>query len=482
MKALYTIIDNTLYKVDQIPRNPFIIAKNMENKSTLSFDDGRRQVSLNVWLDSFNTNDVKTNKAMYYEMIEGIKENEITSIPTIQNSFKMTIDYSLFTKTGKEIDHSVSVQTIDPVDAILPIGIAKNNELVYRFVKVFKKKINFRFKDSIPYGIMKKPFDKYILKINQISIFEDTNTEEEIHKSLEERPFRAGSQTVSSSLEFTKLVFSSVDAGVEYYPIELTYIPRLINFNMEIMLSEYIVAFDESDVEKALTEVETITNTTEEIIPSTGDEEKKPSPSYPLQDVILEDEEEDFIIDPGPELSDGFKHHHHHHDHHDHHHYHEHCDCEERPPHHHKPDFDPNDRPVPPSHKPDHDFPPHFQPDDSKPKPPKPSLPYRYVRCEFEDKKALIVISDDYPDDLFNKKTMVRIKDVIKDIPNIIIGEYVKREFEKPYQPPCKPDHKPPFKPDHHHHHHDCDCNHNKYVPIGSGFISDLFEEDNSEE
>lgn len=88
MKALYSIIDNTLYQIDQIPHTPFNIARNMENSSTLAYDEGRHRVSVQVWLDSFDKTDVKTNKALYYEMLEALKENGITEVLTIQNKFK----------------------------------------------------------------------------------------------------------------------------------------------------------------------------------------------------------------------------------------------------------------------------------------------------------------------------------------------------------------------------------------------------------
>lgn len=589
MKALYSIIDNTLYQIDQIPHTPFNIARNMENSSTLAYDEGRHRVSVQVWLDSFDKTDVKTNKALYYEMLEALKENGITEVITIQNKFKMTIDYSLFTKSGKELDHSITVQTIEPIDSLLPLGVAKNNELVYRFVKLFKKKIDFRFKDSIPYGIMKKPFDRYILKINNICIYQDTNTEDEIHNSLEERPYRYGSHTVSSCLEFTKLVFSSQEAGVEYYPIELSYIPRVIDFDMQIMLDNYIVAFDDNEVNKILTENEKIeSGYMDNLDPVTGDEEEETEPpvTYPMQDTNPDEEEEtDFVIDPGPELNDNYQvdkkperptrperpnrphrppHHrpphrpekpdeeidhsdhkhyiddwgdeicpeeadknwrppcppphrpgddHHHHHHHDcdcDHHHHD-CDCDhdhcDRPPH--KPDKPckperPNRPHRPPHHRPGPEGPLPGE-DDERPKPPERG--YHYVKSSFDKKNSLLVVDNDYPDNLFMKNAMVRQKEVIKDIPNITIGEYVIRvrdcerppedhrpphhrpdcdcDHRPPHRPPHKPDkpcrperppHKPPHKPPHHH--DDCDCDCDNYVPIGPKFIKSLFDDE----
>ena len=483
MKALYTIIDSTLYQVDQIVRTPYVIGKDMDNSSSLRYDEGRRRVSLQVWLDSFDQTRVKTNKAMYYEMIEALKENEITEIPPMQNTFKMTVDYTLSVKNGKEIDHSITVQTIKPIDAILPLGVAKNNELVYRFVKMFKKKIDFRFKDNIPYGIMKQPYEKYILTINNISIYEDTNTIEEIHKSLEERPFKYGSQTVESSLEFTKLVFSSMDAGISYYPVELSYIPRVINFDMEILLDNYIVAYDDNEVNKVLVENIKLQQIPEIIDPDTGEDEKEERPTPPEKEPEVAP---DYEIDPGPEL----------------------CPippekpdkpCPPKPPKpEHRPPCLPPDIPRvdhedhkdyvddwgdvicpedmeknwrPPCHppeKPDHkpSFKPHKKPDRRPPRPhfpgpegPLPEKPgegeviypkkFFYERSTFDKPHTLLVVADDYPKDLFRDDVMVYKKEVIGDIPNITIGDYVRRikiQDDDGRSDPPRPD-IPPRKP-----------------------------------
>ena len=77
--------------------------------------------------------------------------------------------------------------------------------------------------------------------------------------------------------------------------------------------------------------------------------------------------------------------------------------------------------------------------DDERPKPPERG--YHYVKSSFDKKNSLLVVDNDYPDNLFMKNAMVKQKEVVKDIPNITIGEYVirVRDCERPPE-----DHRPP--------------------------------------
>lgn len=367
MKAVYTIIEDTLYKVNQPSYIPYHVMRTTDNHSSLTYDEGNKKVKVNLWLDFFNDKNVKTNKAMYQEMVSALKYHLITQIDTIQNFYKMTVDYSLFTKNGKELEHSITVQNIKPVDAMVPLGIAKNNELVYRFVKKFEKQIDFRFKDGLPYGIMRQPHDKFILKINNINIYQDTDTVEERHKSMEERPFKYGSHTIESSLEYTRLVFSSKEQGIEYTPIELNYIPRLIEFGVEILLDNFIVVYDDNEISKILQENIWIKNGNGDTIdPDPGDECPCP-PKDP-----------DWDVDDGMDV----------------------CPC-------------PKPEPAP---KPDCPC---------KPSPDINDRGYYYVRATFEKPCARLVVEDQYPESIYNDKCMARKSDVIIDIPNISIGDYV---------------------------------------------------------
>lgn len=369
MKAVYTILDDTLYKVDQPSYIPFTVIRTTENHSSLSYDESNKKVRVQLWLDFFDNKNVKTNKAMYQDMVEALKYHLITQVDTIQNFYKMTIDYSLYDGNGKEIDHSISIQNIKPVDAMVPLGIAKNNELVYRFVKKFEKQIDFRFRDGLPYGIMRQPNHKFILRINNINIYQDTDTVEERHKSMEERPFKYGSHTIESSLEYTKLVFSSKEQGIEYTPIELTYVPRLIEFGVEILLDNFIMVYDDGEINKILEENLWIKNGKDDgMNPDPGEECPCP-PKDPEWDV---DDGDDCPCIPSPPVEEPPK---------------PECPC--------------------------------------KPSPDIEGRGYYYERTTFEKPGALLVVEDKYPDSLYDEKCLVRKSDVIEDIPYITIGDYV---------------------------------------------------------
>ena len=49
-----------------------------------------------------------------------------------------------------------------------------------------------------------------------------------------------------------------------------------------------------------------------------------------------------------------------------------------------------------------------------------------YVICKSNDDDALEVVEDLYPDDIFNQYTMIKKSDIVKYIPEIEIGQYVK--------------------------------------------------------
>ena len=184
---------------------------------------------------------------------------------------------------------------------------------------------------------------------------------------MEERPFKYGSHTIESSLEYTRLVFSSKEQGIEYTPIELNYIPRLIEFGVEILLDNFIVVYDDNEISKILQENIWIKNGNGDTIDPDPGEECPCPPKDP-----------DWDVDDGMDV----------------------CPC-------------PKPEPAP---KPDCPC---------KPSPDIKDRGYYYVRATFEKPCARLVVEDQYPESIYNDKCMARKSDVIIDIPNISIGDYV---------------------------------------------------------
>ena len=64
MKAVYTIIEDTLYKVNQPSYIPYHVMRTTDNHSSLTYDEGNKKVKVNLWLDFFNDKNVKTKAGL----------------------------------------------------------------------------------------------------------------------------------------------------------------------------------------------------------------------------------------------------------------------------------------------------------------------------------------------------------------------------------------------------------------------------------
>lgn len=351
MKAIYTIVNGCIHKINQdtsVPTNIVKMPYTPYTHTSSKLDEGSRTVGANIWINTLDSiENVKSNGELYEEMIMYMKEQMVNHYDQLSNSFTMYLDYSVCDSMGKELDHSVMIRNVSPIDAIYPLGVNSDNECVYRRVKVFKPHIEFALKTNLPFGIMSTGRSYYRIHINEIMIFQNYGTDDAncccgSHNSLESNSYTYGSHTIASSLNNKAQVYSSDKEGLVIAPIEVNFMPRRAVIDFEIILSNYVVAFDSLTIDKVI--------------------------------------EENINAGAG-----------------------------ENPDH--KPD-NPGTKPDNPGTKPD-------------PKPDEPEWYFYYERCNQTTPDALMVVSDTYPEDSFDSKLMVHISDVIKDIPDIVEGEYV---------------------------------------------------------
>lgn len=255
MSALYTIASNgEIFQVDQDVKSPKNIIRYSANNLLVNTNPSAKSATLNIWLNSIDEHHMRTNEDMAHEIKDRIRRHHITQIDKLSDFYKMTIDYELHDRNGREIEHSISVYPLKPVDSLIPIGITKHNELPFRFVKEYTKTIDFRFKDSIPFGIMQQKEDEYFFKINDIRIVQDMNEYDEQHTSIHGRPMIRGSHTIHSYLEHTVLIYSSKKEGIDFTPCKLYFIPRLLQVHFNIILDNFVVFYDENEIDKILVE------------------------------------------------------------------------------------------------------------------------------------------------------------------------------------------------------------------------------------
>ena len=198
MKALYEIVGDKVYLLNQLPETPSTIATIPDNYSEVSTDTVSRILTIRSYLNAIQTGTANSNKEAYDAIVTKLNDEKIKEIDIIQNRFKLYIDYSIIDSTLCEVEHSVKIVPLKPIDALYPLGVSQDNETVYRQVKTFKPNVEFKVSPASPYGIINTKVSAFRFQVNNISIYQDFNSSTDEHPSVYNRPFLYGSETVDS--------------------------------------------------------------------------------------------------------------------------------------------------------------------------------------------------------------------------------------------------------------------------------------------
>jgi hypothetical protein len=251
MKAIYTVLHGKVYKVKQDTSIPTTLTQKTPGVSaTVNTDSATKAVTQFVNINTLETTARKTNKELYEEMVAMLKKCKVTNIKTIQNFFKIYMDYTVY-EGNKEIEHSAVIKPITAEDMLFPLGVATNSECVYRRVKTFTPSVEFRLRSQMPMGIMSTKREKYTFKFNNVCIFQDF-TMQETHNSIYETPYSIGSDTLNHGLENMVMIYSSSNEGLEIQPVRLDFSPRSMTVKFDITLCNFIVAYNDQDINKIL--------------------------------------------------------------------------------------------------------------------------------------------------------------------------------------------------------------------------------------
>ena len=257
-KAIFTILNGRVFKISQSTEIPSILTTiPSQNKVTTNTDDHLKTVTETVTISNMDSSCVRTNAERYKAMCDYLKKMEVTELNTISNKYQVYLDYAICAN-GCELTHSVAIKPIDAKDAALLLGVATNNELVYRRVKLFENKISFGINNPLPLGIMDSQKKNYRFKINDITIYQDlsTLTAENLHNSIYENPAckscdpcgNCGHSTVNDSLLGYAAVFSTSASGMSISDIDIDFVPRKIIVDLRITNGEYTVAYDDTEI------------------------------------------------------------------------------------------------------------------------------------------------------------------------------------------------------------------------------------------
>lgn len=255
-KTIYTIVGGKIFKINQDVTTPSCIYTGAKtNHASAQTDGNLKSLIASIYINTMETSCVKTNKELANAMLEKIKEEEITEIDTVSNNFKVYIDYSIHNKCC-ELGHSVVIKPLSPMDMVYPLGVATNNECVYRRVKTFKETAEFSINNPLPLGIMQNKQTEFYLKINDITIYQDISTlSGPSHNSIYCTPYGIKcTKTINPELSNYIPIYSTKAEGMVISDITAGFIPRKVSINLELSLASLIVFYDGTQVDDLLQE------------------------------------------------------------------------------------------------------------------------------------------------------------------------------------------------------------------------------------
>lgn len=385
MKALYKKVGERYYQVNRNLRTPINISRMSHNHTALTCGCNADTVGVQVWIETMDQEHPATNRKLANMMVTELTEKMVTQIDTLENNYKVYLDYTITDDNGKELEHSVSLVEVKPTEAIRPLGVNRHNECIYRQVDLLKAQFELVLKSNVPFGIMCTRQKNVTLHINDVVVLQEFAQSDEL-PSIYSATYKYGSPTIQSTLENMINIYSTKNEGICLEGIDLQKLPRKILIDFEISLADTIVVYDNEYINHILEE------------------------NYTHLDP--DDDDTDYNGGCGCEWCEPPKD--------------EKPVCPPKPPT--KPEC--NCKPKPPI---DHRPPCEIQP--PKPdlpncgcKPPKPDeeeLPTNYWRCSKHTVGALKIVPDCIPDTEFDERSMIKKCDVLQSIPDIEVGDYV---------------------------------------------------------
>lgn len=248
-KAIFTNINGQYYKVMQDTSHPTDVVRPHRTHSQMDNDAACKVVNSTIWINTLENDVVMSNRELYDQMMKVLADNKVKHMPQIQDHYVMYCDYSVFNYDGKQINHNAFTTPINPKDMMYNLGVDKMSELVYKQVKTFETSISLNVKNDYPMGIMRNSSNiRYTLQINDISIYQDLkHTESDIHNSSDPQSY-----PISTVLETMVKLYSTHDNGIAIAAVEVPFIPRKITLDVNIILDNLIVAYDELAVKKLI--------------------------------------------------------------------------------------------------------------------------------------------------------------------------------------------------------------------------------------
>lgn len=292
-KAIYSIVNENLYKLNQDTKEPTARICKMEPTGAYGIvDSALKTVREKIRINTLESAEIKSNKELVEIMQDKLRDRKVTSVPTVSgDGFQIYLDYTIL-QGDKELAHNISISPIATKDVAILLGVNVENELVYRRGKVLESETEISFATignatDLPIGIMKSceccSDNEYHFIINELNIYMDMSEIDvdiddscqymcqgcpssksrvcgriNVHNSIYNTPYNkccfGKANVISSSLSDSAIIFSSLDSGIIFQEIIMGFIPRKFIVDLQMVLANLIVVYDETEITNILTD------------------------------------------------------------------------------------------------------------------------------------------------------------------------------------------------------------------------------------
>lgn len=248
MKGIYCIYDNKLYREE--PKQRVSCIESIMNKSDYTNkSDNLIKIEPSRKIKQFiELNDILekgSNATRLEELKDTITNENIKSIHDLSYRFRVIIEYSIY-DGHKLIEHSVVMKPVTFSEITMLNEINEDNEFIFNIIRMFKHKIIFTPRKHAGIGIIKEPVNEYKLKINDVRIHQFIKNRYQTNPSLYDFPHNPESGLLSVDLSNSIVIYSSKEASIDLKSVDLKFIPREIEININVFLISPVIIYDDT--------------------------------------------------------------------------------------------------------------------------------------------------------------------------------------------------------------------------------------------
>lgn len=272
MKGLFAKYGTSVYFLNETPVNSYETATIENRQTNFQYSEANNEALINIQLGLIN-DDYKTNKEVVDDVTTYLTENKVQSMVTLEPFFEVALDFILFSG-DKILDEGVMVRHCSKSEAknlFRILGTDENNEMHHRLVKSIHVPFEFKYRESVPCGIMGNPNKNFTLIINNIIVHEIVYDKDRYVNGLNDRMdiFHKSCEGIAMTREsfktnYTKpkdiVVFDATNEGIKFDPINIENKFRNLSVNIDMILNNYFITYDVNTI----TDIIKKNNTTED--------------------------------------------------------------------------------------------------------------------------------------------------------------------------------------------------------------------------